>query len=47
MNIMDNMDSARFTSGNANQPKNQKDSKKAAETKENRTPMVIRNLNNQ
>lgn len=47
MNIMDNMDAARFTSANANKFKKQKNGNKSAESKENRTPMVIRNLNNQ
>lgn len=47
MNIMDNMDAARFTSANANKFKKKSNEKSSEETKENHTPMVIRNLNNQ
>jgi len=47
MNIMDNMDEARFTSGNVAKMNKQKEDKRSKDAKKNGTPMVIRNLNNQ
>lgn len=47
MDIMSNMDAARFKSANTAAFKKQTETGKKPTKEENKTPMVIRNLNNQ